>query len=97
MLEFTYFEQYQEDGLIKVAEKKLFIETRIDQFKNDLNIPNPTGDDEAYFFGISINGMREDVTTFIPWEEWMNPMDFDEATAYLNEVIEQTKLNFNIQ
>lgn len=95
MLEFTYFEQYQEDGLTKLAEKKLLIETRIDQFKNDKNIPNPTDDEDAYFFAISINGMREDVTMFMPWEEWMNPMDLEEATIYLNQIVEQTKLNFN--
>lgn len=86
-MEFNYIENNE--------QKSLTIETRIDQFKNDENVQNPTGDIEAYFYWITVNGF-EQLTTFAPGEEWYQPMTEEQAIAYVEAEIKQTKNNFGI-
>lgn len=71
--------------------EKLVIESRVEQFSEDIN--NPTGDEAAYFYWLTING-REQLTTFKPWEEGYQPMTKEEAEKFLDDDINQTLLNF---
>ena len=49
------------DGTLDIAT--LVIESRVEQFSEGIN--NPTSDESAYFYGLTING-REQLTTFKP-------------------------------
>lgn len=81
----------------ELEDKTLVIESRIEQFKNDPEITNPTGDENSYFYGIAVNGAREQVQTFQPGEDGTEPMTKEEAEHYLQEDIEQQKANFGVK
>ena len=49
------------DGTLDIAT--LVIESRVEQFTEEVN--NLTGDESAYFYGLTVNG-REQLTTFKP-------------------------------
>lgn len=76
-------------------KKELSIETRVASFLDNTDIPNPSWEEDAFFYGITIDGGREQVTTFQPWEEGYQPMTEEEATAFLAKDIEQLLLNYN--
>jgi hypothetical protein len=84
-----------QDGILE--DRTLVIESRIEQFKNDPEIPNPTADENAYFYGIAVNGAREQVQTFQPGEDGTEPMTKQEAEEYLSQDIEQQKANYGIK
>ena len=77
------------DGTLDIAT--LVIESRVEQFSEGIN--NPTSDESAYFYGLTING-REQLTTFKPWQEGYQPMTKSEAEKFLDDDIAQTLLNF---
>lgn len=83
---------YIENGELKNLE----IESDVIAFADDKSVNNPTGDDTAYFYVLSVN-WQSNHTTFAPWKEWYTPMTREEALSYLAEEIEQTKRNFGIQ
>lgn len=80
-----------------LEDRTLVIESRIEQFKNDPEIPNPTAHEDAYFYGIAVNGAREQVQTFQPGEDGTEPMTKEEAEDYLAQDIEQQKANYGVK
>lgn len=89
------YEKILPDG--SKQNESLIIRSRVVAFSNDSEVNNPTGDESAYFYGISIDGVREQLTTFQPWEEWFQPMTQEEAKKFLQDEIDQTLLNYWIK
>lgn len=79
-----------------VWKENLVIETRVESFAKDEEIVNPSENEKWFFYGISINGLMEQVTTFKPGVEWFESMTKNEAEKYLEMEIIQIKANYNI-
>jgi len=98
--EFDKVEAYAYEKILPDGSKQnasLIIRSRVVAFTDDSEVNNPTGDESAYFYGISIDGVREQLTTFQPWEEGFKPMTKEEAKKFLQDDIDQTLLNYWIQ
>lgn len=99
-MEYSYFKTIQDpQDPTKVVQEKLtlVVETRVASFSEDAEVNNPTGDENAFFYWISIDGWREQVATFQPGEEGYQPMDKAEAEKFLEDDVAQTLLNYWIQ
>ncbi len=79
-----------------IEQKVLTLETRIESFNNDVEINNPTWNNKAYFYWISIDWNKEQITNFKPWEDWYQFMTKEEAQEFLDNDINQILKNYNI-
>lgn len=99
-MEYPYFKTIPDpqDPTKMIQElASLAIETRIAPFSDNPEVNNPTGDENAFFYGITIDGWREQLTTFQPWEEGYQSMDKKEAEKFLADDVTQTLLNYWIK
>lgn len=85
MLEITYKEWE--------VEKTLTIDSHVGKITKDMQ--NPSWEENAYFYSLTVNGMTQ-VTTFAPWKEGYQAMTEEEANHYLEDEIIQIKSNFGI-
>lgn len=86
---------YDSDKQPIIESRTLVLDLRIGRI-SDHDIPNPTKNPEAYFYGISIDWNHEQIQTFKPWFEGIEPMTEDEANKYLWEAITQLLNNYGI-
>lgn len=84
---------YDADNNPVTTQKKLIIETEIGKCI-DAEVPNPSGSEDAYYYGISIDWGLMQYQAFTPWAEWHQQMNEWQANKFLGEAITQTIANY---
>lgn len=75
---------YNEDQPI-TEQRTLTIESEIGKCGD--TVANPTDNEDAYYFGYSIDGNTMQYQSFCPWLEGYQPMNEGKANEYLGETL----------